>query len=122
MVFSYVSLCAFSYVSLCAAIITEVRSFAMKKSVLRLIERFGTGEMLITGSFLRRLVSCYVHPFGHRRELNCVFNRIHKYRSSIGLHSLQKLPPDIRDEILMATCLLPLAASNIRWPVSSEVY
>ena len=27
--------------------INEVRSFAMKKSVLRLIERFGTGEMLI---------------------------------------------------------------------------
>ena len=37
-----------------------------------------------TGSFLRRLVSSFVHPFGHRRELNCVLNRVFQISGDPG--------------------------------------
>ena len=32
------------------------------------------------------------------------------------------MPPDIRDEVCLASLLLPLAFTNMRWPVSNEVY
>ena len=71
----------------------------------------------------RRLVQAQgVHPFGHRKEFNAVFNRIHKFRVSIGESQLTKLPADVKDEIRLAAFLLPLADSNIRWPVSTEVF
>ena len=45
---------------------------ARKRSLLCYVGLNVVSGGKVTGSFLRRLVSCFVHPFGHRKELSCV--------------------------------------------------
>ena len=75
----------------------------------------------VTGGFLRRLLSCFVHPFSHRREFNALFHRAHKFRASIDDDRMSKLPADIKDELVYAAFSLPLSHSHLRWPVDTRI-
>ena len=51
-----------------------------------------------------------------------MFHRLHKFRADIGEHRLVRIPPDIVDELVAAAITLPLAQTNMRWPISTNVY
>ena len=94
------------------------------KEKLRQIETLATS--LLRGGYatkkaLQKLIGLFVHPFMHRRECMSVFHHIYLYIEHIPDGKLVRLPHHVRDELLTACLLLPLAASSIRWPVSTQI-
>ncbi len=51
----------------------------------------------------------------------CIFHHIYHHIEKLPEGKIAKLPQHIRDELLCATLLLPLAGTNARWPVSTQV-
>ena len=76
---------------------------------------------LVTKKAMQKLVGLFVHPFMHRRECMSIFNHVYKFieRTPEG-HSV-KIPQHVKDELITAVLLLPLASSSARWPVSTQV-
>jgi len=74
-----------------------------------------------TKKSLQKLIGLYIHPFMHRRECMAVFHHIYVFLENMPDGKLCRLPHHIRDELLIACLILPLANSNIRWPVSPVV-
>ena len=70
---------------------------------------------------LQKVVGLFIHPFMHRRECMCIFHHIYHHIEKLPEGKIAKLPQHIRDELLCATLLLPLAGTNARWPVSTQV-
>ena len=70
---------------------------------------------------LQKVVGLFIHPFMHRRECMCIFHHIYHHIEKLPEGKIAKLPHHIRDELLCATLLLPLAGTNARWPVSTQV-
>ena len=66
----------------------SVATPALKRSLLLIVGLRILESGWATGSFLRRLSACWVHPFSHRRELFAFVHRLHKYRESMGETSL----------------------------------
>ena len=75
----------------------------------------------VSRKFLQRLNGSFIHPFQHRRELNAVSHRWHKFVDTLDESCSLGWPPDIRDEVVAAGLLLPLAYQNLRWGVSPIV-
>ena len=80
----------------------EVATEGIKRTLLTVVTLRALASNRISGDFMRRLVSCYVHPFSHRRELFALIHRVHKFRSSMLDRSPVLLPPDVKDEL--ASC------------------
>ena len=74
-----------------------------------------------TKKALQKLVGLYVHPFMHRRECMSIFHHIYKYMDKLEDGVCYMLPHHVRDELLTASLILPLASCNIRWPVSVQI-
>jgi len=72
-------------------------------------------------TLFRRLLALYVHPFMHRRGFMAVFHRSFRWMSNLDDGVTVAIPVDIREELLAAAALLPLAVGHIRWPVSPRV-
>jgi len=70
---------------------------------------------------MRSLLGSYVHPFSHSKQLMCLFGRVYKWANGLHDKKLVPLPPDIREELLIAALHLPLAQANLRAPVSTNV-
>ena len=70
---------------------------------------------------LQKLVGLYVHPFTHRRELMCVFNRVYKQIERMQDRKLSLISESSKQELCFAALLLPFAHSNIRWPLAEHV-
>ena len=91
---------------------------------LRQIEAL-TSSLLLAGvttkKCMQKLVGLYVHPFMHRRECMCVFQHVYHFIEKIPEGAKVKIPQHVKDEMTTAALILPLASSNIRWPVSTQV-
>ena len=70
---------------------------------------------------LQQLVGLYVHPFMHRRECMSMFHHIYVFLEKLPEQGIKRLPQFIRDELVCAVLLLPLAEANIRAPVSVQL-
>ena len=51
----------------------------------------------------------------------CVFSRSYKWLTDLPEHKMIALPVDIREELIAAACLLPIAVANLRSPLSTVV-
>ena len=51
----------------------------------------------------------------------CVFSRSYKWLTNLPEHKMIALPVDIREELIAAACLLPIAVANLRSPLSTVV-
>lgn len=67
------------------------------------------------------VVSLFVHPFMHRRECMSIFHHTYAYIESLRDSCSKKLPQYVQDELITAALLLPVAASNVRLPVSVRI-
>ena len=71
---------------------------------------------------LRSLLGCYVHPFGLRRELSCCFGRAYRWLEGLRPRRSSSIPADVFEELRLAALHLPLAASDLRAPVSTTIH
>ena len=91
---------------------------------LRQIEVLATelvNEGLASKKALQKLVGLFIHPFMHRRECMGLFHHIYAFIEQMPEKGLKKLPPYVKDEILSAILVLPLAEASARWPVSVQI-
>ena len=70
---------------------------------------------------LQKLLGLYVHPFMHRRELMATFHHIYVYIEKMPEHDICRMPVFVKDELITALLLLPLAETNVRSPVSTRI-
>ena len=75
----------------------------------------------VAQTMLRRMVALLGHPLQHRRELTCTFHRIFKWCQNLSPKVFHKWPADVRDELLAAALTLPIAHSNLRWQVDTNL-
>lgn len=91
---------------------------------LRQLEHLA-GQLLLEGyatkKALQKLVGLFVHPFMHRRECMALFHHIYIFIDRMPEVGIKRLPHYVRDEILCAILVLPLAHSNVRHPVSVQI-
>ena len=67
---------------------------------------------------MQKLIGLFVHPFMHRRECMCIFHHIYAFVDKMPEATLTRLPQHVRDELLTASLLLPLASqSRCRQPM-----
>ena len=76
----------------------------------------GVGQKL-----MKSLLGSFVHSFSHCKYLMSIFSRAFKWVHSLKKKVMVRIPPDVREELLIAALHLPLACTNIRAPVSSHV-
>ena len=92
---------------------------------LRQVETLATElvrEGLATKKALQKLIGLFIHPFMHRRECMGLFHHVYAFIDQMPDKGLRKLPPyDVKDEILSAALVLPLAEASARWPVSIQI-
>ena len=69
----------------------------------------------------RRALSLFTHPFMHRRCLMACFHRSFKWLHSLTPRAPTKWPPDVKEELLAAALMLPLAHPRLRWELSTRV-
>lgn len=72
-----------------------------------------------TKEAMQKLVGLFVRPYMHRRECMCAFH--HTYLERMPETSTVNPPHHVRDELFLASLLLPLAFSSARWPVSVQI-
>ena len=70
---------------------------------------------------LQKLLGLFVHPFMHRRELMATFHHIYVYIENMPEHDICRMPEFVKDELITAMLLLPLAETNVRSPVSNRI-
>ena len=70
---------------------------------------------------LQRHAGLFVHPFMHRRELMCVFSKLHRWMANLKPGRFEVWDRDVHEELLIATLFLPLAEADIRWPISRRI-
>ena len=70
---------------------------------------------------LQKVIGLFIHPFMHRRECMSIFHHVYLFIERLGDTQVVRIPQHIRDELLCASLLLPLAQSNARWPVSTQI-
>ena len=58
----------------------------------------------------QKLIGLFVHPFMHRCECMCIFHHIFAFVDKMPEATLTRLPQHVRDELLTASLLLPLAS------------
>jgi hypothetical protein len=91
---------------------------------LRQVETLATElvrEGLATKKALQKLIGLFIHPFMHRRECMRLFHHVYAFIDQMPDKGLRKLPPYVKDEILSAALVLPLAEASARWPVSIQI-
>ena len=81
----------------------------------------GLCSVHLSKNALQQLLGQFPHPWMHRRELSCSFQRIYKYVQNLSASQTVRLPALIHEELLVAGLLLSLAHSNIRWPISNTI-
>ena len=72
-------------------------------------------------TIVRRDLASFIHPCMHRRQIMSVFHRVFRWLAGLTEHQAVRWPADIREELLVAALLLPLAEANIRWGISSRL-
>merc|ERR1711994_974590 len=77
---------------------------------------------VISSGLATRLGALFTHPFMHRRECMSVFHRWFCWQSELLASGGVRMPPDIREELLLASLLLGVASANIRWPFSPYLF
>eukprot|EP00438_Fugacium_kawagutii_P011552 Skav235006 [mRNA] locus=scaffold276:32697:41515:+ [translate_table: standard] len=91
---------------------------------LRQIEEL-TSQLVLhkhaTKKALQKLVGLYVHPFMHRRECMSIFHHTYMHIENLPNAASRKIPQYVQDELITAALLLPMAAANVRLPVSVRV-
>jgi hypothetical protein len=70
---------------------------------------------------LERLVGSLVHPLQHRRQLMCVLSECYQFLNQIDYGRYYNIPGNVSSELIAAALLLPIASTNIRWPISDIV-
>ncbi|CAE7407977.1 unnamed protein product, partial [Symbiodinium sp. CCMP2592] len=70
---------------------------------------------------LQQVVGLFVHPFTHRRLCMSIFSEIYSLIESWPSKGEHKIPKVLAEELLGACLVLPLAATNVRWPVSRRL-
>ena len=70
---------------------------------------------------MRSLVGCISDPFLHRRGLLSLLSEILGFTQNMKEQKQQRRPAFVIDEILLCAALLPLAESDIRNPVSTNM-
>ncbi len=69
---------------------------------------------------MQKLLGLINYPFMHRREcmacLRLVFRWLYTFESGT-----RRITPEVQDELCAAMLLLPVASSNIRWPISPQL-
>ena len=70
---------------------------------------------------LQKLLGLFVHPFMYRRELMAVFHHTYLFIEKLPEIGLKKMPSYVKDELIAATLLLPMAEVDIRAPVSVQI-
>lgn len=75
------------------------------------------GSPVVEARLLRRVLGLFGHPLQHRRCLFSAFHRIYHWRDKLTEGKAERWASDVRSELAAASLLLPLAVSNIRWPV-----
>ena len=74
-----------------------------------------------TRDIFYRVLGLFIHPFMHRRNLMSIFHRSYKWLHSMEEHLFFRIPPDIVDELLGASLMLPHSFTCTRWPVSHRL-
>jgi len=92
-----------------------------KRFLLWILTLFQLSQKRSEQSVVKRLTALYVHPFMHRRECFSCWHRVFKWLSNISPGQVVAVPPDIRDEIAVASLIIPIAYTNIRAPVSNTI-
>ncbi len=75
----------------------------------------------VSPELLDRFIGLFMHIFMHRRELMCVFGRVHSWCRSLAPGSFHRLPVDVRVELSCAALWLSIAQTNIRWPIDGRI-
>ena len=70
---------------------------------------------------MQKLMGLCIHPFMHRRELMCLFHHAYVFIDGLPEQGVRKLPSYVKDELLCALLVLPLAEANVRSPVSTQI-
>ena len=69
----------------------------------------------------RRCLALYTHPFMHRRALMAAFSQSFRWVAGLVPRQPTRWAPVVKDELLGACLLLPVAEANVRWPISSRL-
>ena len=70
---------------------------------------------------LEQLIGAFIHPFQHKKCLNCIFQNVYKYMHSLKYGIWYKLPPQILSEIVIASLCMPLASADLRADLSETI-
>ena len=70
---------------------------------------------------MQKLMGLCIHPFMHRRELMSLFHHAYIFIEKLPDTGVRKLPAYVKDELLCALLVLPLAEANVRSPVSTQI-
>jgi hypothetical protein len=76
----------------------------------------------ITRGAMQSLLGSFIHPFGHRRELMCIFGRAFRWTHELEEEGLHTMPTHVVDELLCASLHLAVAYADIRAPISTRVH
>ena len=79
------------------------------------------GTRTTTKKIMERLIHSTTFPFLHHRSLLSVFSRTYVWIDSLVYQRGYVIPNIVREEILYALFLLPLAFTNFRRTVSSDI-
>ena len=75
----------------------------------------------LTKKSLQSLLGQFIHPYSHRNELMCVFDKAFLFVHRCKENDFVVVPDKVREEFLCAVALLSVAHSCIRWPVSRRL-
>ena len=71
---------------------------------------------------MQSLLGSYVHPFSHFKAAMSNFGRVFRWVSRLPEKGIAKIPWSIKQELFAAALHLPFAFSDLRSPVSTNVY
>ena len=75
----------------------------------------------VSKKLLQGMTGLLVHPFMHRRSLMSILQDTFLHIEKLGDKESRPLPVSVKEELLCAALLLPLAHSNCRWEVSPRI-
>lgn len=94
---------------------------ALKRRHLFLLSAAALAAQRTNVKLLQRHLALFVHVLMHRREFMCVLGRVHQFLAQLPSDLSVRWPHDVFDEVAMATLLLPLAHSNVRWCIDPRL-
>ena len=75
----------------------------------------------VTQKLLQKLVGLLVHPAMHKRILMSLLQDTYMFISNMKPRGLVRMPVGVKEELLWLGLCLPVAHSNIRWPISCRI-